>query len=246
MEESLQPYPLPVSVIGQLMDLAATTEFLLLGEGAHGTQEVPRLVAGLLDDLDWLGYGALALEVPIDSQEECYRYAHGLTNEPPRFFTDPSPDGRGSIQLLALIRLVAAKGWQVLCMDMGDHQPGPVWKERDAWMARNLLAQRQAYCPGRKVLVVAGHMHTRLTDLPAWAEVPFLAANLRQWQEGQVSSIALVHHRGTFYFNGLQRIEPEFPPLTNGPEVRPSNLGHTIDLHLPEATAATYLRPPGR
>jgi erythromycin esterase-like protein len=234
---NLTPYPLPGAVREGLLHLAAESEYLLLGEGAHGTEEVPRLVACLLEELEALGYGGLALEIPIDHGPALQRYAAGLTEAPPAFFTAPPPDGRGNLAVLALVRLAARSGWQILCCDMGEEQPGVVWRERDAWMARNLMALRQEFCPGRKVLVVAGSLHTRLTDLPAWAEVPFLAGNLSAWQSDPVRSVAIVFHGGTCHNAGIQRIEPELP-APDAPELRPSTRGHTLDLHLPCATAA--------
>ena len=68
MIEPIVPYELPTDVKKQLLDLAARSDFLLLGE-MHGTQEVPRLVLGLLDDLASLGYGGLGLEMPRGEQD---------------------------------------------------------------------------------------------------------------------------------------------------------------------------------
>jgi|SRR5690606_591168 hypothetical protein len=63
MENALTPYPLPPQALEPLLTLAQACDVLLIGE-LHGTQEVPRLVFGLLDSLAAQGYSGHGLEIP--------------------------------------------------------------------------------------------------------------------------------------------------------------------------------------
>lgn len=103
MIDPILPYTLPQSAKEGLLELAAGSDLLLLGE-KHGTQEIPRLVLGLLDDLSALGYGGLALELPRGQASQLNEWI-ASRGEPPSFF-GPSDfrDGRGNAQVLSLIR----------------------------------------------------------------------------------------------------------------------------------------------
>jgi hypothetical protein len=54
---------LPENVRAAFLGLAERSDLLILGK-LHGTQEVPQLVAALLDDLTARGYGGLGMELP--------------------------------------------------------------------------------------------------------------------------------------------------------------------------------------
>lgn len=79
---------LPEPAKARLLALAAESDLLLIGE-MHGTQEVPRLVLGLLPDLAMMGYGGLALEVPADQRDQLIRCAQGQDTQdtPPSMFS---------------------------------------------------------------------------------------------------------------------------------------------------------------
>lgn len=62
--QELAPYELSPEVVQALINVAVTSDVLLFGE-LHGTQEVPRLLLRLLDELAAIGYGGLALEIPL-------------------------------------------------------------------------------------------------------------------------------------------------------------------------------------
>lgn len=180
-------------------------------------------MAGLLDGLAGRGYQGLALEVPRQEQAGLAAWTAG--------------------------RAAAHKGWQVLCFDQDwQRQPTHSWSERDRYMAENLLALRAEHCPGGKIAAVCGNMHSRLeppaAGSPYW---PSCAGWLRQLApELTVASAAVVFHSGVFYNMGVRPIrQPGAPPA--GPEVRPGDgRGHTLALHLPVASAATFLAPPRR
>ncbi len=101
---SLEPYPLPSKVRQALVELAGKSDILILGE-LHGTQEVPAIAVALLEPLAKQGYRALALEIPSDQQGPLSDWATGKTDAIPSFFAEPSPDGRGNVQALSLIRI---------------------------------------------------------------------------------------------------------------------------------------------
>ncbi len=64
--QKIEPYGLPLSVFRSLLDIAQKSDVLIFGE-LHGTQEVPRVMLSLLDDLATVGYRGLALEVRVMS-----------------------------------------------------------------------------------------------------------------------------------------------------------------------------------
>jgi erythromycin esterase-like protein len=116
--ERLRPYPLASDLTRSLEETAAQSDILILGE-CHGTQEVPALAASLLTPLGNLGYNTLAIEVPADQQEPLRAWATGKTGTVPSFFARPSSDGRGNLQLLALVRMAlsAPFRWNLICYD---------------------------------------------------------------------------------------------------------------------------------
>jgi hypothetical protein len=234
---------IPDTVREALRQLAEESDFLLFGE-LHGTQEPPQLLAALLDDLTSLGYGGLALEIHRGEREPIMRWATGATSEVPRFFAQPGADGRGNEQLLALIRQVAGKGWQILCFSDDPDQGCATWTERDSVMADNLAAQWKQYCPGRKVVGVSGNLHSRLAPSEFWADLwPSFAACFQQRKpQSVVRSVDLVFHSGTFHNVKLQTLDDD--PLAEADIREGARLGHSFALHLPQATAATFLRSP--
>lgn len=94
---SITPYDLSETARAQLLTLAADSDLLLIGE-THGTQEVPRLVLGLLPSLTQLGYDGIGLEVPLDQREQLLRCAHNEAAPPPHFGPSDFRDGRGNAQ----------------------------------------------------------------------------------------------------------------------------------------------------
>jgi hypothetical protein len=187
----LRPYPLPPAARARIEELAASSEVLILGE-VHGTQEVPALVAGLLEPLTKLGYHTLALEVPNDVQASVLAWARGETERLPDFFTNPNGDGRGNTQLLALTRIAVSAPfrWQIVCFDESESiqekqylalmqkkraegvdapqltadDGVALWRERDAAMASNLLREARSLKPAGKILAICGNIHARLTN----------------------------------------------------------------------------------
>lgn len=241
-------YPLPDPARLALQELAARTDVLLVGE-VHGTQEVPRVVAGLLSDLAALGYRGLGLEIPRPQRDGLEAWGRGLTPDPPAFFAQPAADGRGNCQVLSLVRQALGTGdtWQVLCFDQGPDQLFTRWEERDEWMARNLLAQRDRHCPGGKVVAICGNLHARVAPgrfgRRYW---PSLAGWLRQFQpQLAVHSVKVIFHTGAFFNMGVRRILPRFLPWNAPARIRaPKRRGYTLELQLPRATPATFLSPP--
>jgi hypothetical protein len=182
--DTLERYPLPTKAKHAIGALAAESDVLIVGE-IHGTQEVPQLVAGLLAPLSQLGYGILAMEIPADQQQPLIDWAAGKTTPVPRFFTKRLEDGRGNVQVLALIRAALAPpyGWHLVCID----QDGPVDYDidptteapeeaaipiqpedliamsirRDHDMAEQLIKERSRLAPEAKVLAICGGFHAR-------------------------------------------------------------------------------------
>ncbi len=187
----LKPYSLTAETRARFAGFAAGSDVLVLGE-LHGTQEVPRLVAGLLAPLNERGYRVLALEMPHDQQESLQNWALGRSARVPAFFTDPSGDGRGNAQLLELVRLAVAPPyrWKLVCFDepeitfgellkaalrkrppaggkadeLTDDEALAVWRKRDATMAANLLAEVKSVEGSGRVLAVCGNLHARTAD----------------------------------------------------------------------------------
>jgi hypothetical protein len=234
---------IPDTVREALRRLTQQSDFLLFGE-LHGTQEPPQLIATLLDDLTSLGYGALALEIARGEREPIVRWATGASGEVPRFFAQPGADGRGNEQLLALIRQVAERGWQVLCFSDDPDQGCATWIDRDRVMAENLTAQWKQCCPDRKVVGTSGNLHSPLTRTEVAPDLwpSFAAAFQQQNPQSVVHSVDLVFHGGSFFNNTLQTLLDD--PLARAELREDARMGHSYALHLPQATAATFLMPP--
>ncbi len=243
MLEAIPPYDLPEHTKARLLTLAAESDLLLIGE-LHGTQEVPRLILGLLPDLASLGYGSLALEVAVGQREQLLQCAQGKDTPPALFGPSDFRDGRGSAQALSLIQQAVSGGWNLLCFDVNFIYEGDAWSDRDSGMAENLMEQWGRLCPGRKVLGVCGSYHSRLVPPTEPTELwPSFAYSVQQARPDlTVSSVKVKYQRGAF-FNGELRTFDNGPEMSTAEaEVHPADwAGHTLDLHLPRATSATFL-----
>jgi hypothetical protein len=237
----LPKLPLPDPVRQALQQLAQQSDCLIFGE-THGTQEVPQLLASLLDDLTALGYGGLGLEMPFGEQEAFRRWATGASRTLPRFFTWSPSDGRANEQSLALIRQVADNGWQLLCFDAHDDQARATWTERDSTMADNLTALRRQCCPDRKVVGVCGNLHSRLAPHTAFPDLwPSFAACLQQRNpQHVVHTVDVVFHEGSFFNGGVKTLLTN--PLAEAEVREAADRGHSLELHLPRATPPTFLQ----
>ncbi len=252
MDGALEPYLLPDMVLKTLQDVAAQSDVLILGE-LHGTQEVPRLVQTLLPSLAAWGYGALALEIDADQHRALVDWAMDRTQPAPPFFAQPSGDGRGNVQVLSLVQTAVNADWQLLCFDMASTEPiismENFWQQRDAAMARNMAAQRQAICPDAKVLVVCGNMHARLFNhapedswaYPLW---PSFAAMLREQQPTLVISAINIDFGAGEYYNGGRINSFDSQALDESRIDLTENTEFTLTLRLPTATAVTFLHDP--
>ena len=194
------------------------TGLVLLGEG-HGIAQMPVLVGELIA---WFGLGGIALEWHEDLGPWLDRWiTHGVLVDPV-WGSDLAGevwggDGRLTAGHLAALRRWAAAGLLITLMDgtpVVRLRPGESeeemgrrwWSERDAAMARRVLAAPDA--PGGR-LVVAGGLHTRLEPLPvddpigADIGVP-MGAELARRRPG-LCSIDCVYGRGRFYNLGSRR-----------------------------------------
>ena len=244
--DPILPYDLPPLVKARLLGLAARSDLLLLGE-MHGTQEVPRLVLGLLDGLTALGYGGLGLELPKGQAERLTAWAAGEGKPPALFGPDGYRDGRDGEQTLALARQVSSHpDWGLLCFDVDSLREGETGTDRDRHMAGNLVEQWQERGGGRKVIAVCGNYHSRLMapaepDFGPW--LSFGASVQQMRPDLVVSSVDIVFHGGGFFNGELKPFFPGKSPLLGDAEIRPGGwLGHTVELHLPHATPVTFLQ----
>jgi hypothetical protein len=247
----LAPYPLPDPAREKLLALAERSDVLFFGE-MHGTREVPQLLATLLPELAARGYRGLALELPAPLTDPLVLWSRGESDALPEFFTKPGFDGRGSAETPALIRAAVSAGWELLCFDLPDGAASSEWMERDAAMARNLAEQRAARCPGGKVVALCGNMHSRLhnrypADSPLHALWPCCAAAFRAVNPDlMVHSVNVTLHGGTFYNVAVRTLGPVGPEAADAePFVDVDEAsGHTLALHLPRGTAASFLAAP--
>ena len=250
---TLPAYPLPPDVRERLLKLADESDVLIVGE-MHGTREVPYLLAELLPDLAPLGYRGLALEIRANVRDNLADWAVNDERPVPDFFAAPSFDGRGNAEALALIQTTLRRRgdtWQLLCFDEASGSEHGGWAERDARMARNLAAQRSRLCPDGKVIAVCGNMHSRVvrrSRAEDWSYAlwpSFAAALSEQNPRWVVRSLDVVFRAGTFYnvsvrsMGDAARPAPPAPVLVTDPKSE-----HTLELHLPQSTAATFLAPP--
>jgi hypothetical protein len=214
----IDPYTLPDKVQQALIHLATQTDVLILGE-LHGTQEVPAIAAALLEPLSKLGYGALALEIPADELEALTNWALGKTEKIPAFFAQPWPDGRPSVQALALIRaaLSPPHSWKLICFDLSEEdaadflppadqnakQSDPPeiddgtasFAKRDAKMASHFSRQRSAIPANPKVLAICGSLHARTAQLrlEGNAQKQSAAASLNKFWPCFAAQVATSH-----------------------------------------------------
>ena len=246
MIEPIVLYDLPTDVKEQLLKLAADSDLLLLGE-MHGTQEVPRLVLGLLDDLAGLGYSGLGLEIPAGQREPLIEWAAGKS-EPPLFFGPKDfQDGRGNVQALSLVHqsISPPRTWEVLCFDTDFLWEDETGADRDRHMAENLLEQWQKQGTGQKVLAVCGNYHSRLVapakpDTGPWPSFGYCIQQMRP--EMKVLAINVVFQRGSFFNGEVRKFDIGAEHFAVSPELRLNGqFGHTRDLYLPRATPATFL-----
>jgi hypothetical protein len=251
MIDSILPYDLPEPARSHLLHLAAQSDLLLLGE-LHGTQEVPRLVLGLLDDLAALGYGGLALELPRGQCSSLVEWAAGKGDPPPFFGPAEFHDGRGNAQALSLIRqtLCHSGNWSLLCFDVDSLGEGETWADRDRHMAEGLLEQWQERCTGQKLIAVCGSYHSRLMapaepDSGPW---PSFGCSVQQSRPDlTVNSVNVVFQRGAFFNGEVRKFDMGAEHFAVAAEVRrPGTFGHTVDLYLPRATSATFLEEQGK
>ncbi len=246
MIDPILPYDLPQPAKGQLLELAAQSDLLLLGE-VHGTQEVPRLVLGLLDDLAALGYGGLGLELPRGEGAQLAAWAEGRGEPPPSFDPAEFRDARGNAQALSLVRqtLCHSGNWNLLCFDVDSLREGEAWAVRDRRMAEGLLEQWGERCRRQKVLAVCGNYHSRLVapaepDYGPWPSFGYTVQQMRP--DIAVHSVRVVFGRGAFFNGEVQKFDIGAEHFAAAAEVRrPGSLGHTIDLYLPRATPVTFL-----
>ncbi|MES2788446.1 MAG: hypothetical protein V4719_02415 [Planctomycetota bacterium] len=189
----LPSYPLPDAVTTAIDAFAVENDFVILGE-VHGTQEVPAMAASLLPRLSKSGYGVLALEIPKDELGPLKAWATGETDKVPAFFARPGGDGRGNIQLLALVRAALSPPlrWQLVCFDQTSQEsllaleeferkskasPQPpqgysglsadviaLWQKRNAAMTSNATSQLKQIENRPKVLAICGSLHSRVEN----------------------------------------------------------------------------------
>jgi hypothetical protein len=247
MIDAIAPYDLPADVKKQLLELAADSDLLLLGE-MHGTQEVPRLVLGLLDDLALLGYGVLGLEIPAGQREPLIDWAAGKSEPPPFFGPQDFQDGRGNVQALSLVHqsVSSPRTWGVLCFDTDFFLEGETGADRDRHMAENLLEQWQEQNAGQKVLAVCGNFHSRLVapakpDAGPWPSFGYCVKQMRP--ELRVNAVNIVFQRGGFFNGEVRKFDIGAEHFAASPELRLNGqFGHTRDLYLPRATPVTFLQ----
>lgn len=245
MENALTPYPLPPQALEPLLTLAQECDVLLIGE-LHGTQEVPRLVFGLLDSLAARGYGGLGLEIPEGERDRLESWARDERDTPPNFFTHPSPDGRANAEVLKLVRsAVQVKQWRILCFDQGFSRSSFQWTARDEQMAHNCLTQRRTLCPQGKVLVICGSLHARLRANTYPNLFPSFARRLQMFDPDlRVGAVQVGFWSGAFFNMGVRRLGPDvLPPQLMKVQLEPSD-EFSLSLRLAIATPATFLAPP--
>jgi hypothetical protein len=248
--QELAPYELSTDVVQALIDVAVMSDVLLFGE-LHGTQEVPRLLVRLLDDLAAVGYRGLALEIPQDVRNMLEQWAKAESSTVPTFFAHPFADGRGNRQVLALVHqvLTSEHEWHLLCFDQGHDQPMNQWADRDGWMAHNLREQWHHLCPQAKIVGICGNLHSRLSlppnrDVTYW---PSFAHQLQHLSPDRTVRTVKVRFQTGSYFNLKRRRLGRFGwgllPLPRKVAIRQS-VDHSLELILPIASPATFLAAP--
>jgi hypothetical protein len=143
----------------------AESGYLPLGE-VHGVRENPLIVGALLRSF---GLTSLALEWPagLGPVLSAFLAGEALADDPQLW----SGDGRITASHLAVLRERAAAGPLELtlldgALPAGIRPADASWSDRDAAMARRLLAGAG---PGGRTLVVAGNAHTPVRPSPLGA-----------------------------------------------------------------------------
>ena len=246
----LASYALPAKAAGTVASLAARSDVLILGE-IHGTQEVPEMTASLLPELNKMGYRAIAVEIPADQQPALADWATGRSSQVPIFYNGSHDDGRGNVQMLALIRaaLAAPYYWKVFCFDIVSMKAGDTWQMRDASMAQNFSAQWQRLAPNASVVAICGNLHARTANHAApdnrFASLwPSFAIYLQRASFGKrIHSIDVEPQRGGFFNGGKVN-------TLSGQMLSEARCSHRptddwdLELGLPTATPATFLTTP--
>jgi hypothetical protein len=264
---ALRPYALPTNVQTTLERVAAESDVLILGE-LHGTQEVATVSAALLGPLSKLGYGVLALEIPVDQKQPLLNWATGKTQTVPPFFAQPTLDGRNSLQTLALIRsAISERGWTLVCFDDAPLLASPPTdftafaRQRDAAMAAIVTRERKRIDANPKVLAICGNVHARTSKSidpknPLNEFWPSFAATLKETNPTwRVHAINVVAHSGEFFAAISQEGDETMPVLKAHPirsrrkieaaEANRLEKGQwDWELHLPKVTAATFHATP--
>jgi hypothetical protein len=250
MNLTIDDYLLPREILEPIAELADRADALFFGE-IHGTEEIPRIVAGLLPMLYERGYRGLGLEAPRFEQENLRKWLSDPAVPIPDFYAKPWPDGRGSSEMLALTQRASQTGFQVFCFDPGLINVKAAWAERDAGMAQNTQETWQTEFPNDKIILICGNNHAFLKPPPGagnniW---PSFAEQLRRHMpDKQIRSIDLRPVSGRFYNMGIRDVQA-FQFL--GASVEPLETPRTgasehvsLQMDFPECHPATFLSPP--
>ncbi|MDR3710568.1 MAG: hypothetical protein P4L33_19890 [Capsulimonadaceae bacterium] len=244
MIEHIQPYQLPFSAQEPLLNLAAESDFLILGE-PHGTQEVPRLVLALLPELQQIGFGVLGLEISSGQRDQLVAWSKGTCAPSELFFREVKyQDGRGNVQVLSMIKLAMQSGWNLACFDIDLAKSWEPWSARDHGMAENLVTQMAAGPPRTKALCICGNCHSRLQHQQQYPELwPSFAHYLQEAvPHRKVNTLDIVFGSGAGFNMGIKAIGARSANIsTEASFVRSSASGHSAQLFLPVATPATFL-----
>jgi len=204
---------------------------LLLGE-MHGVTENPLLIGALMAEL---GLSSLGLEWPDGLTPVITAFlATGTLAEHDWLWLG---DGRITAGHLAVLASMAAAGPLHLILFDGSGSPGEGWSERDAAMARRLLAAVPE--GGAGTLVVAGNAHTPTTVTELG--VP-LGAHLARERPG-VREIRIRYGSGAFWNLGPRQFGPP-PPGADAAPARLAEEDGELVLDLPVATEATVPQRP--
>jgi hypothetical protein len=228
------------------------TGLVLLGE-IHGVAQTPVLLDELIR---WFGLGGIALEWDEGLGAWLDRWLNdGVLDDAGQSILTWqvwSGDGRVTAGHLAMLRRWAASGLLITLMDgttiwnPGEGQSAEeyerrFWSERDAAMARRVLAAPDAV-GGR--LVAAGGLHTKLEPLPddhhpiaAQIGVP-MGVELARQRPG-LCSIDCIYGPGGFYNLGPQDISEPLPGRqVNAPRLVRQE-GGDLQLLVPSTREAT-------
>jgi hypothetical protein len=249
MHSIIEDYVLPAQIFDKIAELAGRADALFIGE-IHGTQEIPRIVAGLLPMLYERGYRGFGVEVPQFEQENLHRWLSDPKAPVPDFYARPWPDWRGSREMLALVQRASQIGFQVFCFDPGLIKRKAAWTERDAGMALHTQEIWQKEFSNAKILLMCGHNHAFLKPPHSGKDLwPSFAEQLRQrLPDKQYRSINLMPVGGKFYNMGIKDVQAfqflgtHLEPLEI-PRLVPSEFV-SMQVDFPECHAATFLSPP--